>query len=116
MLIELNEASPVPLYAQIASAVRREIGAGRFTAGSKLPSSRDVAEALSVNIHTVQRAYAQLRDEGLVHLRQGRGAVVVDGNPGHLARLRDLAAGLVAEARAQGVAFNDLVALLKEAP
>ena len=74
--------------------------------------ARELARDLDVNTHTVLRAYATLRDEGLLDLRRGRGAEVRrDGAPGRAA-LERLAAELAAEARRQGVAAKELHALV----
>src|SRR3981081_866584 len=82
MLVEIDESSPVPLYLQIAASIRRSIAGGVVAAGGRLPASRDMAAALEVNVNTVQRAYGELRDEGLLQLRQGRGAAGVGGAGG----------------------------------
>ncbi len=94
MLIRVDTASDVALFAQVAASVRTEMASGRLRPGDRLPAARDVAESLGVNLHTVLRAYRDLRAEGLVDLRRGRGAVVTD-------RAADLA-GLHAEIRALG--------------
>ncbi|MEO3862329.1 GntR family transcriptional regulator [Acrocarpospora sp. B8E8] len=49
---------------------------GHAAAGDQLPSARNVAAALGINLHTVLRGYQQLREEGLVDLRRGRAAVI----------------------------------------
>ncbi|NLB47458.1 MAG: GntR family transcriptional regulator, partial [Microbacteriaceae bacterium] len=76
MLVTIDALSDRPIYEQIADAVRFAIGAGSLLAGEKLPPADDVATGLGVNKHTVLRAYQLLRDDGLVDLRRGRGAVV----------------------------------------
>ena len=76
MLLSIDTASERPIYEQIADAVRRAVARGEILAGEKLPPASDVATGLDVNKHTVLRAYQELRDEGLVDLRRGRGAVV----------------------------------------
>ena len=86
---------------------------GTLRAGDRLPSAREVAAALEVNIHTVLRAYQDLRDEGLVDLRRGRGAVVTDNAGLSPELLADIQA-LVAEARRLGVGVGTLTALLRE--
>lgn len=68
---KLNRDSPVPLYHQIASVVRWEIGMGRFTVGTSLPGIRTVAETLSVNYQTVRKAYGALAAEGVVECQRG---------------------------------------------
>lgn len=76
MLIRIDAASEISLFDQVAASVRADMAAGRLSPGDKLPSARDVAASLGVNLHTVLRAYQVLRDEGLVDMRRGRGAVV----------------------------------------
>lgn|SRR5215467_6339030 len=114
MLFEVDESSPIPLYLQIAACVRRAIVDCRLEPGSRLPPTRDVAAELSVNMHTVQRAYGLLRDEGIIDLRQGRGAAVRSAAAPR-ARLHDLVRALLEEARLQGVTMSELQRLLREA-
>ena len=113
MLLRLDPASDAPLFAQVAASVRADAAAGRLKPGDRLPSARDVAGALGVNLHTVLRAYQELRDEGLVDMRRGRGAVVTDA-AAPLAHLRDDVIALTERARALGLSPDMLAALVKE--
>jgi len=112
MLILVNEQSPDPLFRQIASQVRRAIAAGEVRVGDKLPPARDLAKSLEVNIHTVLRAYSELRDEGLVEMRRGRGVSVL--GDGKLAQLREQAKALAQEARKQGLSLRETMKLVGE--
>lgn len=76
MLFRVDPASGVGLADQIAAQVRGAIISGEVDPGATLPPARQVAAGLDVNMHTVLRAYARLRDEGVIDLRRGRGAVV----------------------------------------
>jgi Predicted transcriptional regulators len=113
VLIRIDPASTEAIFGQLAAAVRAEIGRGALRPGDRLPSARELAASLDVNIHTVLRAYQELRDEGLVDLRRGRGAVVTEQAappPELVGAVRDL----VAAARRADVAPATLVALIKE--
>lgn len=114
MLIRLDEASVAPLFEQIAAGIRRAIAAGEVAQGEQLPAGRDLASALGVNMHTVLRAYAQLRDEGLIELRRRRGAVVQPSaaSASAQATLTELARSLLAEARRQGLSRAETIALI----
>ena len=114
MLIRVDPSSPTPLFAQVAASIRSDIDGGALQAGDRLAAARDVADALGINVHTVLRAYAELRDEGLIELRRGRGAVVT-GSADRIAALRADARVLVAKARAAGVAPQTLITLVQEA-
>lgn len=113
MLIRIDPASDVPIFAQVAASVRADAASGRLRAGDRLPSAREVASSLEVNLHTVLRAYQELRDEGLVDMRRGRAAVVTDAvEP--LAQLHDDVIALTERARALGLSPDTLAALVKE--
>lgn len=68
----------VPPVRQIAYSIRHAIATNRLEAGETLPSVRQLAGALDVTPATVGRAYAMLRDEGLLQARSGSATVVAD--------------------------------------
>jgi GntR family transcriptional regulator len=108
MLLRVDSSASAPLHEQLAAALRAAIASGEVVAGERLPAARELAGDLGVNMHTVLRAYATLRDEGLLDLRRGRGAEVRrDGAPDR-ASLEQLAQALAAEARRQGVDPREL--------
>ena len=113
MLWHVDPSSSTPLHVQVAACVRREMAAGRLEQGDRLASAKEVAGLLDINLHTVLRAYQALRDEGLIDLRRGRGAVVTATDPVGHARLRSLVADLVAEARLTGTSPADLTRLIE---
>lgn len=113
MLLRINPHDSTPLYAQIAAGIRRAIAEGEVDSGEQLPTARDLAESLSVNLHTVLRAYQILRDENLVEMRRGRGVTVVQKARSH-AELVRLARPLLEAARRYGVDVDELKLLLEE--
>ena len=113
MLIRIDPSSSVPLGEQVAASVRGGIADGAVTPGDRLPPARELAESLGINLHTVLRGYQQLRDEGLIELRRGRGAVVADGATGQRAELVRLTRELVATARRLGLSELELLDLVR---
>ncbi|WP_104109100.1 MULTISPECIES: GntR family transcriptional regulator [unclassified Arthrobacter] len=112
MLFRVDAASTVSLADQIAVQVRAGVVDGSLVPGERLPPARDLATALHINMHTVLRSYKQLRDEGIIEMRQGRGAFVsLDAGPG-LLRLTEMAQQLLAEARKLGMTQQDLVRII----
>lgn len=65
-----------PLYHSLADAIERDIRSGRLSPGTRLPTHRDLADALGVNVSTVTRGYAEAERRGLVHATVGRGTFV----------------------------------------
>ncbi|SJN28906.1 Transcriptional regulator, GntR family [Microbacterium esteraromaticum] len=113
MLIRIDPESPRPLFEQIAASVRGEVLAGRLRPGDRLPAAREVAGGVDVNVHTVLRAYQELRDEGLIDLRRGRGALV-SASAAPLAELAGDVADLVHRAAALGISQTTLASIVKE--
>ncbi|MEU8525514.1 MULTISPECIES: GntR family transcriptional regulator [Streptomyces] len=114
MLFRVDPASAVPLGDQIAACVRGALADGTAEPGERLPAARQLADSLGVNVHTVLRGYQRLREEGLIELRRGRGAVIIPGTttPAR-ANLLERVRELVAEARTLGVADDELLTLLR---
>ena len=82
-------------------------------AGDRLPAARDVAASLEINVHTVLRAYQLLREEGLVDLRRGRGAVVTD-RVALYGELGESVPLLVAHAKKLGLGVHALIAMIRQ--
>ncbi|TDE08233.1 GntR family transcriptional regulator [Jiangella asiatica] len=114
MLIRLNPGSPEPLFAQLAAAVRGALARGELRAGERLPAARELADSLGLNVHTVLHGFQLLRDEGLLELRRGRGAVITAEAVGGLAALRQAVAEVSAVAHRLGLSADELVELIRE--
>lgn len=76
MELPVDPASPVPLYHQIAEALRLRIERGELQAGDALDPIRRAADRWGVNLHTVRHAYAALAREGLLEMRTAKGTRV----------------------------------------
>lgn len=76
MYIVVNDMVDEPLYMQIRSQIIAGIARGDLTAGDALPSVRRLASDLGINLHTVNKAYAVLRDEGYIVVRGRAGAFI----------------------------------------
>jgi GntR family transcriptional regulator len=109
--VKLNRNEPTDLHEQVAAEIRRAIAKGEARPGERLPSALDLASVLKVNRNTVLRALRQLRDEGLLEVRRGRGiTVVATPEQGELhARVREL----VEFARRHGFRRDELVDLIR---
>ncbi len=114
MLFRVDPQLPQPLFAQIAAQVRLAVSHGELRAGHRLPAARELATALDLNMHTVLRAYQELRDEGLIELRRGRGAILTPKADSNFANLQIAIAAVVREARALNLSEETTVSLLKE--
>ena len=78
MIVEINQRSDVPIYEQLHRQVIAAIANDELAPGDQLPSVRSLAVDLGINLHTVNKAYALLRDEGYIVMRRGSGALVAD--------------------------------------
>ena len=76
MMIELDFNSDEALYIQLRNQIIVGIATTRFKEGDALPSVRQLAEMIGINMHTVNKAYTVLKQEGYVKVDRRRGAVI----------------------------------------
>src|SRR6476620_1466392 len=113
-IAKVDRQDPTELYEQAAAEIRRAIAEGEVKSGERLPPAKDLAAELGVNTNTVLRALRQLRDEGLLEFRRGRG-ITITGTPEQgavIARAREL----VDFARRQGYRPDELARIIEDLP
>lgn len=76
MIIRLDFDSEIPIYTQIKDEIVKGIALGDLNDDDELPSVRGLAADIEVNMHTVNKAYKILKDEGYIRIDRRRGAVV----------------------------------------
>ena len=95
MLIEIDFSSDEAIYQQLCNQIILGIATSRLTDGDVLPSVRQMADEIGINMHTVNKAYTVLRQEGFVKVDRRRGMRV-----------------LLAEARCRGLKKSDILMLV----
>ncbi|WP_327302270.1 GntR family transcriptional regulator [Streptomyces sp. NBC_01298] len=110
----IDRRSGVATYLQIAQQTKQALRLGLLEPGDRLPTAREVVEALAVNPNTVLKAYRELEREGLVEGRRGLGTFVLRtlGEGGAAdGELRTELAQWLARARLAGLEQEDITAL-----
>ena len=110
--VKIDRRDPAELHLQVAAEVRRAIADGEAKPGERLPPAKDLAAVLGVNTNTVLRALRQLRDEGLLEFRRGRGISVAGTSERGAVVQR--ARELVAFARKHGYRVDELVEIIED--
>lgn len=76
MIIEIDFNSEEALYLQLRNQIILGIATARFQEGDTLPSVRQLADEIGINMHTVNKAYSVLKQEGFVRVDRRKGAVI----------------------------------------
>lgn len=76
MIIEIDFNSDEALYLQLRNQIILGIATAQFREGDALPSVRQLADNIGINMHTVNKAYTVLRQEGYVKMDRRRGAMI----------------------------------------
>ena len=76
MVIEIDFNSDEAIYVQLMNQIIMGIATSRLQEGDPLPSVRQLADTIGINMHTVNKAYSLLRQEGLVTIDRRRGAII----------------------------------------
>lgn len=81
VVIEIDFNSDEAIYVQLMNQIILGIATSRLQEGDPLPSVRQLADTIGINMHTVNKAYSLLREEGFVTIDRRRGAIIaVDEN------------------------------------
>ncbi len=76
MLIQIDFQSETPIYLQLKNQIIEGIATGKLKPGESLPSVRQLAGDLGINLHTVNKAYNYLRQDGFILIHRQKGVVV----------------------------------------
>ncbi len=104
-MVHLDYRDARPIYTQITENFRDQIAAGILLPGEKLPSVRELAGKLSINPNTIQRAYRELEQQGLIQTIPGKGCFIC-GNAGPSWEDLDQT---VARLLAQGIGLEEIL-------
>ncbi len=119
MFIVLSPTNPDPMYKQVTDQVKDAIGAGDLQANQKLPSIREMAQALNISVITIKRAYLDLETEGLILTRAGLGSFVADIDhetlrTEKLAEIRAELSRLLGTGKKFGITARDVIQLVNQ--
>ena len=120
MRFRIDRDDERPIYVQIVDEVRSSIMLGLIKPGDRLPTVRDLAETLDINVNTVRHAYSVLGEHFIVTSRPGAGTIVRDdaNNDDILRRdqlLRQIAVRALRSANRHGFGVKELLAALQRA-
>jgi DNA-binding transcriptional regulator YhcF (GntR family) len=113
MIWAIDHGDVTPLREQIVTCVRRGITSGDLDVGALLPPAVELGEALSVDRNTVLAAYRQLRDDGVLEFRRGRGVRVARTTVPQDAVVT-AANALLSIARSHGIEREGVIQLIRE--
>ena len=116
-MISLNYRDSRPIYEQIRDGLRKLIVTGAMQPDEKLPSVRVLAQQLSINPNTIQRAYNELESEGYIYSVPGKGSFASGDTSAEERRKQDLLEQLrelAAELNDLGVSGEELAALVRK--
>jgi len=118
-IFRLDASSGVPFYRQIIDQVLVAVADGRLAPGAQLPTVRQLAVDLSINLNTVAKAYREMEIRGIVQTQQGTGTFVASKVPVRPSAEKKKALGelverTIASASSIGVSIDELVDALVE--
>ncbi|MYL51415.1 GntR family transcriptional regulator [Halobacillus litoralis] len=117
-MFELDVRSRKPIYEQLVEKLKQLIINDVLKEDEKLPSVRELAQQLTINPNTIQKAYRELESQGYIYSLKGKGSFVhpsgkVD-NEEELKKVREELKKLFAEAIYLGMTSEEIAALLRE--
>ena len=116
MIIEIDFNSDEALYMQLRNQIILGIATNRFHEGDVLPSVRQLADTIGINMHTVNKAYTVLKQEGFVKVDRRIGAVIAvdEGKKQAMLETREDMRVLLAKASCKNISREEVHALIDE--
>ena len=116
MIIEIDFNSNEALYMQLRNQIIMGIATSQFHEGDSLPSVRQLADTIGINMHTVNKAYSVLKQEGFLQLDRRKGAVIaIDVNKLQaVEEMREQLRVLLAKASCQNISREEVHQLVDE--
>ena len=116
MILEVDFNSEEALYIQLRNQIIVGIATNRLREGESLPSVRQLAESIGINMHTVSKAYTVLKQEGFVKVDRRRGAVIaIDADRiSDLEQMRESLRVILARASCRNISREEVHALIDE--
>ena len=115
MILTLDLDSDRALFLQVADAIKQSLVRGDIGPGDPLPAGRELAASLDVSLETVQRAYRQLAEQGIVTSRVGRGTRIANDVDTTAFSIEAEVRQLVQQAQNFGIAKTQLLKIIKDA-
>lgn len=114
MFITIDMTSQIPIYKQLKQSIIDGIATKKLEPEEELPSVRQLAADLSVNMHTVAKAYAQLKEDGFISVHRNKGALVNSpsqyaANEKYLVALKQQLQEQTAEAHCRGLSKDEWI-------
>ncbi len=111
-------ASDRPVYVQLAERLRKKIISSEYRAGEQIPSVRQLASETAVNPNTVQRALAELEDEGLLEVRGTLGKFVTEDRAiierCQREQAKELVRSFITSAKEMSIPTKELISMIEE--
>ena len=116
MILEVDFNNEEALYIQLRNQIIVGIATNRLKEGESLPSVRQLAESIGINMHTVNKAYTVLKQEGFVKVDRRRGAVIaIDADRiSDLEQMRESLRVILARASCRNISREEVHALIDE--
>jgi GntR family transcriptional regulator len=119
LYIRIDLEGKDPIYTQLKNQIIAGVARGDLKPGESLPSVRAMAADIGINLHTVNKAYQQLKQEGVILIHRQKGVVVnPDGvepaDEDYLSNLKQTLHPLIAEAVCRSVSEKEFLTMCKE--
>lgn len=116
MYIEIDFNSDEAIYMQLRNQIVLGIATNQYREGESLPSVRQLAESIGINMHTVNKAYHVLRQEGFIRLDRRNGAVIFleEDKSRAVAEMREAFQVILAKAVCKNISREEIHQLIDE--